>query len=218
MSDENKNDKDTNESTKKSSGWAQWAFPWVDPAASLYQALKDEDKTQYKNVIDLAPGDIIRVAHVTIFVVGVRFHEFVNPSTERREFSVQVAGAEADWFGEDWHWRSSDILYASPFLRFHPEHKVILEQPSRSEESALDKFIAFRQKARDKEEERKREAAETKKKMRLWADKISREGKNAHTTEDWGGEEKHKQTEEASSEAAESSMPSVEGPNQTQNT
>lgn len=148
MSDEKENGKEG-----FMGGWQEWAG-LTNPLASIYGAMKDVEKymeKQTKLAIDLAPGDVIKVGHVTVFIVGVRFQELDLPR-EGQGFLVEAAGAEARYESNDWCW-STNIMYDSPFLRFNPGQEITIERASPTGTNTLDKLIALREKIREEQKE-----------------------------------------------------------------
>ncbi len=136
---------------KKNVHWQDWAS-MINPVMSIFAAMTQLEYIRPKLAIDLAPGDIIRVGHVSIFIVGVRFQEILNPEDGKHDFAVLAAGAEAVYYGHDWHWRSNRVMYDSPFLQFHPAQEIEIARASPSKANSLDQLIALRNELHSKEE------------------------------------------------------------------
>ena len=85
-------------------------WPLLTTMASV---MDSQDKT--KRAFQLAPGDIIEVAHLRIYVVAVHLEDNAHPDHTHHQ-EVQVMGSECSWKHHDWSWRSGQIL-DSPFLR-----------------------------------------------------------------------------------------------------
>lgn len=153
------------------------------PLASVMAAMQyiEQDVDEFLNrktkfAIDLAPGDVIKVGHRTIFLVGVNLYELDNSSTRDCGFSIQAAGAEAWYQSNDWTWAASEIMYDSPFLRFHPSQEITIERVSPSGTNTLDQLLAMREKLHKEQEEKKRrwedgakKAKESSKDLEAWA-------------------------------------------------
>lgn len=174
MSDENKDDKNQGEDKPNNfEGWQEWVGAALNPFSSILGAMKDMEKYMEKHTklaIDLAPGDVIKVGHVTVYIVGVRFQELDLPK-KGQGFLVEAAGAEARYESNDWCW-SANIMYDSPFLRFNPGQEITIERVSPTGTNTLDKLIALREKIREEQ----REAWEKGGTMSKWFKEASGEG------------------------------------------
>ncbi len=110
----------------------------------MVDALK-ETLDKMKFVIELCPGDVIRVGHVTVFVVGVRLQEFHPPNKgTSTNLSVHIAGAECEYNQNDWNWDSKHVMYDSPFLSFAANDSVVLIRSSPTKCSTIDRFMELR--------------------------------------------------------------------------
>lgn len=195
MSDENKDDKNQGEDRPNNfEGWQEWVGAALNPFSSILGAMKDMEKYMEKKTklaIDLAPGDVITVGHVTVFIVGVRFQELDLPR-EGHGFLVEASGAEARYESNDWCW-SANIMYDSPFLRFNPGQEITIERASPAQ-NTLDSLIAIREKLH---EEQKESVGES--------DRMSKWFKKARE------EEAYTSKVEAKEEGEEESTPEAEG-------
>ena len=91
--------------------------------------------------INLAPGDVVLIGHVHVFIVGVRLQEYCPPTVERTTLSVLLAGAPCKYTQNDWSWLQKNVMYDSPWLLFNAEDEVIVVRPSPTKCSTLQRFL-----------------------------------------------------------------------------
>ncbi len=118
--------------------------------AKMTEVIEAMDTT--KRAFQLAPGDIIRVGHLHIYVMAIQLIDSAHPQSTHHQ-GVQLAGSVCEWKHHDWVWRAGEIMKDSPFLLFHPLDKLEVVRKAPDRISTLEQFRKFAAEAKKEDAE-----------------------------------------------------------------